>query len=203
MNDKKPYEILITEKMESFPIPDMADAIWAKIELQLDADPGIDSGEQPSTQSATVKKIAGIKKGLFLFITAVIIITVVVLLLLNKKRTDVNKNPDNPPVTTDIIPENSGINEPGMMPGKNNLQPFIYDSLQKNPGAFPYLIDSLTNQIHPDVIQDSLIQQNTIPDTPYDTTTIPSVIKKPKGVKGINNSDYKIISVKKDSANNN
>ena len=36
MNLKAPYEIIIATKLEQeLPVPDMSDAIWARIELQL------------------------------------------------------------------------------------------------------------------------------------------------------------------------
>lgn len=44
MNQPLPYEIAIAEKLEQLSVPDMVDAIWARIEKQLDAELPEDDG---------------------------------------------------------------------------------------------------------------------------------------------------------------
>ena len=44
MNNKQAYEITITSKLEALPLPDMEDAIWSRIEAQLDIDLPTDDG---------------------------------------------------------------------------------------------------------------------------------------------------------------
>src|SRR5688572_30498533 len=40
MNQKTTYEIIITGKLEHISIPDMSEMIWARIEKELETDPG-------------------------------------------------------------------------------------------------------------------------------------------------------------------
>ena len=44
MNERKAYEQTIKGKLEAIPLPDMEDAIWARIETQLDIDMPTDDG---------------------------------------------------------------------------------------------------------------------------------------------------------------
>src|SRR5215203_425931 len=49
MNERLTYEQLIGGKLQSLPVPDMADAIWSRIEAQLDIDLPTDDGEDGSS----------------------------------------------------------------------------------------------------------------------------------------------------------
>ncbi|HEX2606857.1 MAG TPA: hypothetical protein VHK91_05735, partial [Flavisolibacter sp.] len=72
MHPKQAYEQTITSKLEALPVPDMADAIWARIEAQLDLDmPTDDGGGNPSSPSGG--GWAG-KASLFAVIAAIVIV---------------------------------------------------------------------------------------------------------------------------------
>ncbi|HEY1113515.1 MAG TPA: hypothetical protein VGE66_08130, partial [Chitinophagaceae bacterium] len=44
MNQKTPYELQIADKLQQLPLPDLQDAIWARIERTLDIDMPSDDG---------------------------------------------------------------------------------------------------------------------------------------------------------------
>ena len=72
MNQKKAYEQIITGKLEALPLPDLADAIWARIETQLDIDMPEGDGGPGSGPSSGGGWIGG--AGLFVFVAALITI---------------------------------------------------------------------------------------------------------------------------------
>lgn len=59
MNQLKAYEITIKGKLEAIPLPDMEDAIWARIEAQLDTDMPTDDGNNGPFDSPTGPWILG------------------------------------------------------------------------------------------------------------------------------------------------
>ena len=59
MNQLKAYEITIKGKLEAIPLPDMEDAIWARIEAQLDTDMPTDDGSNGPFDSPSGPWILG------------------------------------------------------------------------------------------------------------------------------------------------
>ena len=45
MRNKETYELTITSKLEALPLPNLEDAIWSRIEAQLDIDLPTDDGD--------------------------------------------------------------------------------------------------------------------------------------------------------------
>src|SRR5689334_30169 len=68
MNGKAGYEQVITGKLEAIPLPDMADAIWSRIERELDADMPTDEGGDGPASGPSLPKglILGGLSSLFL-----------------------------------------------------------------------------------------------------------------------------------------
>src|SRR4029078_7672549 len=60
MDQRHTYEQTITSKLDILPLPDMADAIWSRIEQQLDTDmPADDGSNGPAPSSPTPKIFIG------------------------------------------------------------------------------------------------------------------------------------------------
>jgi hypothetical protein len=200
MDQKQAYELTIAEKLGALPIPDLKDAIWSRIEDQLDIDlPTDEGGGSSGPQSPDWRSILA-RTGPF-----AVIVAIITLIIVNKQK---RKNQD--PVQTRPFPsaqttqpQKSGANpqnksgpvifpgtakqtsRPGVnQPGDSvlNRQPVIAD----NP--FPLdstvLQTSLPPQINPPLV---------VAPSPKDT-----IQKKPKGVKGLTDGDYRIVP-KKDS----
>ncbi len=194
--------------MQQLPIPDMADPIWASIELQLDADiPGDGEGNSPSPEPSG-KGGTGFGNKLYFLITTTIIIAGLVWIITGKKKDTSadKKSPDTtitgpPSVVADsgaseifIAPENNKATSlPVLIPNNNQQASFvdsiktIADSLNSTPQNILLIKDSIAAKILP--VADSL--------------SVTPAPKKPKGVKGISNADYKIVSDKKDSVKKN
>jgi hypothetical protein len=201
MNQRAQQEILIAEKLEQLSIPDMVDAIWSRIEVQLDIDLPTDDGPAGPDVPAPSDKGTWIKPGIFLVVTAFFLATY---FIINKKNTSNNPIPvktENPgsisPDQQDTGPPgNQGIRnqQPRQTPSNGQLIPFTdsqaidspepIDNLQTDSNPLPVNDDSRVISLPPvDVIK---------PDT--------TGKKKSRGVKGINPGDYKVVPSKKDSA---
>lgn len=196
MNQKAAYELTITEKLEQLTVPDMVDAIWARIETQLDIDMPPDQG--PSEPPSSPLTGGGLWIG-SLFIAALI---ATIYFITNKSNT--NNNQQNPADSINII--NSPVNtidrsppspdiqsSPTAVPGQNNSIPAI---INNDSTVTPFLNDSIVNAIPDSIGNDLAIDAPPITRQP-DTVSK----KKGRGVKGIKDSDYRIEPVKKDSTN--
>jgi hypothetical protein len=205
VDKQTPYEILIAQKVEALPVPDRIDSIWANIEMQLDAGAPPDGGEGGTNPAPAkpVKGLPGAGNGLGLFFTAAVVISVGLVWLYNGSKKEDAKvapapiiTPANPEILADsnkipkepdekIAPPNQPVIDKKNTFNKNVL-PKNNDSLDK--GVLPYI------KIEPPTVKDSNVIKR-----PVDTTKMPPILKKPKGVKGIKDSDYKIVTENKDS----
>ncbi|MEJ8820237.1 hypothetical protein [Lacibacter sp. H407] len=200
MNQKATYELTITEKLEQLTAPDMVDAIWARIEAQLDIDLPTDDG--PTNPPApTSGPRTWLNRG---FIIAAVAIVLIYLFNNRKQTTTSNDQPNiTAPVTT---PNNNDNPVRNNSPGTNNtIAPQNNSSAPINSSAVlpadssapvtgPVLLQPDSNAVQtnaPPVITPPLVtpQKNISPDS----------TKKSRGVKGITDSDYKIVP-KKDSS---
>ena len=202
MNSITPYEIKIAEKLEQLPVPDMADSIWASIELQLDADLSSENTDDTSSQDATKGK-PGLGKGFYLSIITAIIIIAILLYKNNKQSKKNNEQPRSPKTEmTKPIIDNS---QPVIEPLKNNNQEKNAVN-KKDSTAIPFIpgnrisFDSTIRPVFPlNKIDSSAAVLKNKPQLPsFDSSFINSPLNKPKGVKGISDSDYRIFG-KKDS----
>lgn len=209
VNSKTPYEILITEKAAQLPIPDMADAIWARVEAGLDAAAAqehTDGSPRQKVRSRSVHR-GSLRNGII--ITAAAVITVIAVWLIKKRKKNPGNNKAIPAINEtrkeNVIADSNTIELP---PLKNPPLPLKKDSkIIDGPGI--KRIDSL-NVVNSTIFQqqpavtrnDSLIIPSSQPGPVIDAskTALPPA-DKPRGVKGISDSDYKIIMTKKDSAN--
>jgi hypothetical protein len=212
VNKLKSYEQLIAEKIQQVPVPDMANNIWAHIEQALDGGPGNTGEEQtPAPKSPGGGAYPG--SGLYFYIAGCLLIGIIIFVIMISQRSPKpsarpvdtqQKRSDQPGPSTKKYPDTvAGKDETITIPNKPVIKkddpakavllPIISsntDSAFRIPVLIPG-IDSmhLPNQqltVRPG--PDSLIRQNGI-----------ITIKKPKGVTGISDSDYKIKGFKKDS----
>ncbi len=198
MNKRPTYEQLISEKLENITIPDMADAIWARIESQLDIDMPTNDGSNPPTPENP--------SGGSLFtggIVGIVLLAIVTIFLLTKnhkkentaqptlslpsietKTTQNNKPPDK---IIEKQKEEQALPNPTI---NTNLDPVIQkrDSINAKEPILTMASDSInTNELPVTVLPPPSIQK---------ADTLPK--RKPRGVQGINADDYRIVP-KRDS----
>lgn len=216
MNATTPYEQLIAAKLEQVSVPDMADSIWASIEMQLDA-----PGDDPDAPDETTSKPAPKSRGAGWYglgLVAVVAISLWWYFSLPQKHEPL-------PVTTP-----PGVAPPAVVPRPDVSQPSVVPPAAPRPAALPPVIkkvdslrvDTAAKRILPPLkVDSSLLQRNRpeLPDVdlygPPPPSPPPGIQplpggpppgvqpspggKKHKGVKGITDDDYKI-STNKDSA---
>lgn len=191
MDQHPEYEQTIAGKLQSLPVPDMADAIWSRIEAQLDIDlPTNDGGDNPPSPSPSGPDVVG--WGL-----AVVIVALVSIFLLLKNKKESNNNQTSIPAIETIQKPIETANDPPPA-GKQNAQPTI-----TNPNPV------INNTIN--VRQDSTLQQaltansadvqdtaslgkapsSVVTGSQARTDTMPAG-KKKRGVSGLDDNDYRI-----------
>jgi hypothetical protein len=198
MNQKATYELTITGKLEQLPLPDLKDAIWSRIEDQLDIDMPTDDSNGPQTPPSPDWKNLLHRIGPF-----AVVVALVTIFLINKSKNKVPSviNTKNTPVTQVVTPTKDTV-----IREQNKSRPVPYPvttNTNSNPAVKPQGDSALSRNVTadiPNVIDTSTKQDNT---QLVQTRTAPpvkdSVQKKPRGVKGITNDDYRIMPVKKDS----
>jgi hypothetical protein len=202
MNQKATYELTITEKLEQLTAPDMVDAIWARIEAQLDIDLPTDEGPANPPASPTSGPRTWLNRG---FIIAAVAIVLIYLFNNRKQAITSNDQPTiNAPVTTPSNNDNPvRNNSPGT---KNAIAPQNNNSA---PTTSSTILSVDSNAIAP-VTGPALLQPDTAAKTNATPVFTPPVVTAPKnnvpdstkkgrGVKGITDADYKIVP-KKDSS---
>ena len=193
MDERLRYEQLIGGKLQSLPVPDMQDAIWARIKTQLDLDIPTDDGDGGSSpQSPSGPKIIG--WGL----SVVIIALITTFFLLKNKPARNNSAP--PSTIEQSISPNTQSNSPPIQ--RDN-------TINKTSAPVSEGADDILNNAG----NDSLVQQDPVTTIPFaaDSTsanlppplvTIPSpqaadttamVKKKGRGMTGLNDSSYRIV----------
>jgi len=201
MNQKATYEITITEKLRQLQVPDMRDAIWNRIEQQLDLDmPEDDEPNTPDSPNSGGWRKTGWKVGPFAVIVAIITI-----FFINKNnRSNQNIKSDNTPAKTETVSPQT--NDPTSPSSAKNNSPTGTNQPVNNDGHTPVNgSDSMFNQPiifnqPPDsttklpLFNPPLVQQSAQPPPKQDS--IPK--KKSRGVPGIKDQDYHI-TLKKDS----
>jgi hypothetical protein len=194
MDQRLKYEETISSKLAALPLPDMADAIWSRIETQLDIDMPTDDG--PSGNNGPQSPMPRIIIGGSVFI---IIIAFISIFLFPK-----NKSQNQLQIQDSPSPEISNgqiIKPPGEQ--KNNSQLLI--NQVKQPGnALPVVLNNIADSSFANQIVDSnkvlpnILAQNPLPDLPKTVDSVQQG-KKKRGVSGITDNDYRIVP-KKDSS---
>jgi hypothetical protein len=188
MHDKKAYEQTITSKLEALPVPDMADAIWARIEAQLDLDMPEDDGGGNNNPSSSPRMGWPGKLGIILFVAAL----VTTFFLSGSRKNTVapgttitNKNLVNDTASG----SNSGSALIELVQGTGAKAPVQTRDASAN------VLDTSLNQltISSPGITDT-IQQYTGDPAPQVQTVADTTPPKPqgRGVRGIRDDDYRI-----------
>jgi hypothetical protein len=204
VNKKATYETIITDKLTNMPIPDMVDAIWTNISMQLDADAPIEKQEKEPQQIKPKQKLrlSKIIKP-FIAVTAIVIIVVFLIVKNKRKKTQQQKQ---------VVPEN--IKRDSVVINKNeppNIAPILKVEPKKD-SAYQKPIDKIFQN---KVAKDTVIKKDSTALFPLQPKTNDSIVKtiipnniepindqgskKPRGVKGITDDDYKIKGYKKDT----
>jgi hypothetical protein len=188
MNQPLPYEITIAEKLEQLTVPDMVDAIWARIEKQLDAELPEDDG--PGEPPASPKSGPGL--GFF----GGLIFTGIILFVLFKNH------------STSTLPEPvSNAKKLPEIHQQSQPIPQQRDDPPEKPQRKPEVITigpeevSLTQPPQPEataemVKADSLSATNSTAELEQDLgkKLLPdSLPRKKRGVSGINDREYRIV----------
>jgi hypothetical protein len=205
MNQKATYELTITEKLEQLTAPDMVDAIWARIEAQLDMDLPTDEGPTDPPAAPKSGPTKWINRGFIIAAVAIVLIY-----LFNNRKQTITSN-DQPTITAPVTTPNDNDNPVrNNSPGTNNTIAPVNDSTVPANASTGLTIDSNAiapvtgpQPLQPDT---AAVKTNTAPVfTPPLVTpqknNAPDSTKKGRGVKGITDADYKIVP-KKDSSKN-
>ncbi len=191
MNNKQAYEITITSKLEALPIPDMEDAIWSRIEAQLDIDLPTDDGGggTPAPKSPINFGWFG-GAGLFC-ITAVLIS---LFTLTQSKDRERSESISSEEIKSGRVDSMSADASPPITPRRkppNAVSPNIASN-DSNNVFVPLDSNAATNLPLPSFTKDSSQVQLPPPVAivPQKDTTPP---KRSRGVKGISDSDYRIV----------
>lgn len=195
MDQKAVYEITIAEKLEQLSVPDVADAIWARIETQLDIDMPTDDG--PSGGNSPAGGGFWNMAGIILFIAALI----ATIYFTNKKNPA--NNTDNTIDNSPAILTNPGtrIDKPPPLPVAAPRQ--SSNTAGQNTVPPPQVAaDSANNAIDNQAIIPTVDSRiDSVANTaPLVISTTDTTDKKRRGVKGITDNDYRIVPERKDSA---
>lgn len=193
MSLNTPYEVTIAEKLQQLPLPDMADAIWARVERQLDIDLPADDGNGGSPSSPSGSGwIGGAALALF--------VAVLFFVILKREKTT--------PALTLPKQNNTVISTPGTQTvesnkGEGNNVPLLVtpevvpNNLPGQVNSPPARIDSVVGNLP--LPQPDSTQTNTVLLPPPQVVT-DSVKPSPgRGVRGISDGDYRIVPTKKDT----
>jgi hypothetical protein len=198
MDQKAAYEMTIAEKLELLTVPDMVDAIWARIETQLDIDMPPDEG--PADPPSTPPAGAGSWTRVVITIFAAALVTTIY--FTNRKTNSNNDQAIAPDNTTTIItsPGNTNDKPPparAILPLQQQIQPDGNAplSLPPNQDSFSTVGDGAGIPVPDSVVTHPVLAPALPVILPADTSK-----KKGRGVRGIKDGDYRITPVKKDSA---
>jgi len=187
MNEQPLYEQQIASKLEQLPVPDMADAIWMRIKDQLDADMPTGGHTPPPPPRP---RSAGRGKGIF----GIIVASIVLIYLITPKKQSHIPAPDRVPADSTSFFTPSTIQQPGSQPAVKRKE-----SIRSTPEQQHDTVSPVQPPMLPPVQQDSILLTPPVlsppvipPMVPVKTDTVPAK-KKPRGVKGISDSDYKIV----------
>lgn len=205
MNQKTTYEVTITSKLNQLPIPDLREAIWARIEGELDADmPTDDGGDTPPSSPRGGQVLPYALPGI------VVIIIALFLIKINKQNSKPNKIPATTPATQTIITTPAAspppIDTKAIIPDKKN--PVVYPGTNVPISTVPNSTDSSSvpvADIIPPVTDNTNQQAPPLVQAPPSQTqkTDSLAPKKKRGVSGITNDDYRITPAKPDSGRKN
>ncbi|HET7896771.1 MAG TPA: hypothetical protein VFL47_03860 [Flavisolibacter sp.] len=199
MNEKTTSDIIITSKLQHLPLPDLEDAIWARVKAQLDSelpsddDGGRDPGSPPGGGWTWTL-------GTFVFLAAF----VAVFLYFKKPNQQPVLPTANPTQTltesiSTPIPQqstDSGQNFQNKVPVA--LPPRLPDAVTVLPVPAP--ADSASGMPDVRLPAADTLQRTTVVLTPPVQVDTTKPTKKIRGVPGITDNDYRIVPAKRDSS---
>ena len=207
MNHLTTYEQLIADKLQQLPVPDMADAIWARIEQQLDVEMPVDKPGDPGNGNSSLPGFR-FPGNIVLYIFLATLVSVI--FYLNRpgqhKETFItpSSNTITIPATDDHIQKKYASPEKQAETIYTDRADLPVDQIREN---------AVTEKEQPfiptqtvETKENEAVKKQEIPPlietVQKKTTTAPiqdSVPKKTRGVKGITSNDYRIAPVRKDS----
>jgi hypothetical protein len=193
MDEPLRYEHLIGEKLQSLPIPNLQDAIWARVKEQLDLDMPTDDGQGGGT-SQPPSGPGMIGWGLSVVIIALL---TTFLLLRNRPKT---REKFTPSTNTEqvISPSVQNTGPPRSNDSRNIKTSAPVNSRTDNPLSTSPTDSSGQRQMIAGE-KPGADSTNTTMSPPIAATTAPQIDtpavqpKKGKGMKGLNDSDYRIV----------
>lgn len=200
MNERPAYEVLMAEKLNQLPLPDLADAIWARIETALDTDmPTDDGGNTPAPPAPSGGSNLLGHLGVFLAVVALI-----TFFIINKNNKEATlQAPVALPQTEAITPDPLPPDRPAT--GSNNNK--VPQAFPQGPGTAPPLVVRADSALPPPVAftgTDSTATTALPLATPPPVVTQPAAgdtvpRRRPRGVTGITDANYRIVPDRKDS----
>lgn len=206
MNHLTTYEQLVADKLQQLPVPDMADAIWARIERQLDVEMPVDkSGDHNNGNSSLPGFQFPGNIVFYIFLAALVSI----IFYFNRpgqyKETSIQPSSK----TTTVPAADDPAQKKYILPEKRSE--IDYTDKADIPVA-PVKEDVVTEKEQPLILnqaveakENEVVKKQELPpliEAVQKKTTAPvqdSVPKKTRGVKGITSNDYRIAPVRKDS----
>jgi hypothetical protein len=199
MEQRPASELLIAGKLATLPVPDMADAIWARIERQLDIDlPTNDAGNGPAPAKPSGPGILG--WGLSVVLLALI---TTFLLYKNTPKTTNPVQQTSVPTTQQVNPTEQKSTAPPQ-PERTTLSKKNAREQATPEPAQSKLQDSVMHQPVVSVPLQTPDSTTNLSNAPLVTTPAPKdsvqSSKKKRGVSGLQDGDYRIVPVTKDSS---
>jgi len=187
MDQAGKYELLIGEKLEQIPLPDLVESIWARIETELDTDlpDGNDQGPDAGPIGGPFWR-----RGLFVLFGALVM---TFFFYPNNKNQNIESNIVLPATET-ITPENNLPDKPPPNQPRANrtAQPKqrVVDSTASPDPVLPQQVN-----LTPSKLDDSLKANvpSLVVNPPPPVIKDSAGKKKSRGVKGLNDDDYRIV----------
>ena len=192
MRNKETYELTITGKLEALPLPNMEDTIWSRIEAQLDIDMPTNDGGGNTPPPNSPLNFGWLGGAGLLCITAIII-----------SLFSLTQSSDREASSTTSSQEVSQEQQDSF----SNERPLPSASPPRSPKASPNVTSNNPNSTVTSA--DSNTTTNVVPSLLKDSSQIqpapPIAIapqkdsippKRSRGVKGISDSDYRIVPKK-------
>lgn len=205
MNERATYELIIAEKLEQLRAPEMIDAIWARIETRLDLDmPTDDGGGSTNPPASPVRPGKWLNTG---FMIAAVALLITFYFYNNNKTTSspsttpaITSPQQTPPTEEEVnnhSPGNSSTNNPDR-PTNAATVPLSNTNADTLSNISPVINNPETRDTSALVVP---AEKNNPIFSPPVNNRVDSV-KKQRGVKGINENDYRIVP-KKDTVKKN
>lgn len=131
MNQKTPYELQIADKLQQLPLPDLQDAIWARIERTLDIDMPTDDdggGGDDGAPDTPWWGSGGVGAFTFSMVFVAALTTFIIYKTLNQSTNNAPAR-DNSPSNQYILPNSQDRPPPGTtaLPARNRATPRTND----------------------------------------------------------------------------